>query len=151
MAEKLTELFHCMWRKEAIPQEVKDTSIIQLYKWKGNPQGCDNHRGISLLLSISGKILAKNLLNRPNVHLDQTGLIPESQCGSRNDRGGTDMIFTTRQLQEQCQEQNVDLYMAFVDLTKAFDTVNRDGLWKNMVKFDSYQRCGNFMTPCRRV
>ena len=26
-----------------------------------------------------------------------------------------DMIFTARQLQEKCQEQNVDLYMTFVD------------------------------------
>ena len=33
------------------------------------------------------------------------------------------MIFTARQLQEKYQEQNVDLYMTFVDLTKAFDTV----------------------------
>ena len=45
------------------------------------------------------------------------------------------MIFTSRQLQEKCQEQNVDLYMTFVDLSKAFDTVSRDGLWKNMAKF----------------
>ena len=30
MAEILTELFHCMWRKEAIQQEYKDTSIINL-------------------------------------------------------------------------------------------------------------------------
>ena len=45
------------------------------------------------------------------------------------------MIFTARQLQEKCQEQNVDLYMNFVDLTKAFDTVSRDGLWKKMAKF----------------
>ena len=45
------------------------------------------------------------------------------------------MIFTARQLQEKCQEQNADLYMTFVDLTKAFDTVSRDGLWKIMVKF----------------
>jgi len=27
------------------------------------------------------------------------------------------------------------LYITFVDLTKAFDTVNRDGLWKIMAKF----------------
>ena len=40
------------------------------------------------------------------------------------------MIFTARQLQEKCQEQNIDLYMAFVDLTKAFHTVSREGLWK---------------------
>ena len=43
MAEKLTVLFHCMWRKEAILQEFKDASIIHLYKRKGNPQVCDNH------------------------------------------------------------------------------------------------------------
>ena len=45
------------------------------------------------------------------------------------------MIFTARQLQEKCQEQNVDLYMMFIDLTKAFETVSRDGLWKIMTKF----------------
>ena len=45
------------------------------------------------------------------------------------------MIFTARQLQEKCQEQNVDLYMTFVDLTKASDTVSREGLWKIMAKF----------------
>ena len=46
MAEKLAELFHCMWRKEAIPQEFKDASIIHVYKREGNPQVCDNHRGV---------------------------------------------------------------------------------------------------------
>ena len=45
------------------------------------------------------------------------------------------MNFTARPLQEKCQEQNVDLYKTFVDLTKAFDTVSRDGLWKIMAKF----------------
>ena len=84
MAEKLTELFQCMWRKEAVPQDFTDASIIHLYKRKGNLQVCDNHRGISLL-SIAGNILVKVLLNRLNAHLDQAGLIPESQCGFRKD------------------------------------------------------------------
>ena len=116
-----TELFHIMSRKEAIPQEFKDATIIYLFKRKGNPQFCDNHRGISLL-SIAGKILARVLLNRLNEHLERPGLLPESQCGFRKKRGTIDMIFTARQLQEKCQEQNVDLYMTFVDLTKAFDS-----------------------------
>ena len=60
--EKLTELFHIMWRKGAIPQEFKDAAIIHLFKRKGNPQVCDNNRGI-FLWSIAGKILAKVLLN----------------------------------------------------------------------------------------
>ena len=58
-----------------------------------------------------------------------------SQCGFRKDRETTDMIFTARQLQEKCQEQNGDLCMTFVDLTKVYDTVSRDGLWKIIAKF----------------
>ena len=62
VAKKVTELFRIMWRKEAIPQEFKDASIVHLFKRKGNPQLCDNHRGISLL-SIAGKVIARVLLN----------------------------------------------------------------------------------------
>uniref|UniRef100_A0A0B7BSP9 Reverse transcriptase domain-containing protein n=2 Tax=Arion vulgaris TaxID=1028688 RepID=A0A0B7BSP9_9EUPU len=45
------------------------------------------------------------------------------------------MVFAARQLQEKCQEQHRDLYTAFIDLTKAFDTVSREGLWKIMAKY----------------
>jgi len=45
------------------------------------------------------------------------------------------MIFSARQVQEKCVEQNKDLYAVFIDLTKAFDTVDRDGLWKVLRKF----------------
>lgn len=38
-------------------------------------------------------------------------------------------------LQKKCMEQHQDLYTTFVDLTKAFDTVSREGLWKIMSKF----------------
>ena len=134
VAEKLTELFHIMWRKEAIPQDFKDATIIHLFKRKGNPQVCDNHRGI-FLLPIAGKILARVLLNRLNEHLERSGLLPESQCGFKKNGGTIDMIFTSRQLQDKCQEQNVDLYMTCVDLTKAFGTVSRERLWKIMANF----------------
>ena len=128
-----------MWEQESVPQEFKDASIIHLYKKKGNRQSCDNHRGISLL-SIAGKILARIILNRLICHLDQEELLPESQCGFRRDRGTTDMIFAARQLQEKCQEQNLDLYLTFVDLTKAFDSVCREGLWRIMAKFGCPQK-----------
>ena len=44
------------------------------------------------------------------------------------------MIFILKQMQEKCREQNIGLYAAFIDLTKAFDTVSRDGLWKILVR-----------------
>ena len=45
---------------------------------------------------------------------------------SRVQRSTIDMIFAVRQVQEKCREQNLDLYMVFVDLT----TISRDGLWQ---------------------
>nr|VZI46445.1 unnamed protein product [Spirometra erinaceieuropaei] len=50
------------------------------------------------------------------------------------------MLFATRQLQEKCHEMRTDLYSTFLDLTKAFDTVNREGLWKIMQKFGCPER-----------
>ena len=132
LLQKLTDLFCRMWDEEVIPQQLKDASIIRLYK-KGNRQLCDNYRGISLL-AIAGKILARVLLNRLIVHLEH-GLLSESQCGFRGGRGTVDMIFAARQLQEKCQEQYDDLFVTFIELTKAFDTVCRDGLWQIMEKF----------------
>ena len=140
MLQKLTKLFQSIWNEGKVPQQFKDATIVHIYKRKGNRQSCDNHRGISLL-SIAGKILARVLLNRLTQHLEQDPpLLPESQCGFRASRGTVDMIFAARQLQEKCQEQNSKLYTTFVDLTKAFDPVSRDGLWKIMKKFECPNR-----------
>nr|VZI52010.1 unnamed protein product [Spirometra erinaceieuropaei] len=138
LTDHLTALFQEMWRQGEVPQDFKDATIVHLYKRKGNRQVCDNHRGISLL-NIVGKIFARILLDRLNDHLEQ-GLLPESQCGFRRHRGTTDMIFAARQLQEKCQEMRTHLYSTFVDLTKAFDTVNREGLRKTMQKFGCPER-----------
>ena len=62
-------------------------------------------------------------------------VLPESQCGFRRGSSTIDMIFVTWQLQEKCREQHQDLYLAFIDLTKAFDTDNRDLLCNILRKF----------------
>ena len=101
---------------------LKNSSMCQLSTYS-------NRKGIlscviiivaSLFCQLLGRSLARLLLNRLNEHLEQSGLLPESQCEFRKDRGTIDMVFTVRQLQEKCQEQNMDLYMSFVDLTKAY-------------------------------
>ena len=101
-------------------------------KNKGDRSSCDNHRGISLL-SIAGKILARIMLNRITKHI-LDDVVSESQCGFRKQRGTVDMVFAIRQLQEKCVEQHQDLHLLFIDLTKAFDTVNRAALWAILSK-----------------
>ena len=60
------------------------------------------------------------------------------------------MICTARQLSEKCQVENMDLYMTSVDLTKAFDTVSREGLWKIMAVWLSDQVHSNGEAVPRR-
>ena len=43
-------------------------------------------------------------------------------------------VYALRQLQEKCREQQMPLYIVFIDLTKAFDLVSRDGLFKALCK-----------------
>ena len=89
----------------------------------GDRAECGNSRGISLL-SFAGKVLSKIMLTRLLEHAVDL-VLPESQCGFRRGRSTIDMIFVARQLQEKCREQHQDLYLSFVNLTKALDTVNR--------------------------
>lgn len=44
------------------------------------------------------------------------------------------MIFSLCQLQEKCQEQQMPLYIAFIDLTKVFDLVSQSGPFSLMQK-----------------
>ena len=100
-----------------------DANVITLYKNKGD---CNNYRGISLL-SIVSKTFARVMLNRLQTLAEC--VYPEAQCAFRAERSTIDMIFSLRQLQEECREQRHHLYIAFIDLTKAFDLVSRSGLF----------------------
>jgi len=87
------------------------------------------------LLSVAGKILARFMLKRLLSQVVDI-VLPESQCGFRRERSNIDMIFVARLLQEKCREQSRDLYLAFIDLTKSFETVNRELLWQILRRFN---------------
>ncbi len=122
-----------VWSRECAPQHWKDANIVTVYKNKGDKSICSNSRGISLL-AIAGEVLAKVMLHCLTQATTEQ-IIPESQCGFRKDRGTVDSIFVTRQPQEKCREQHKDLYITFIDLTKALDTVNQGLLWQVLMKF----------------
>ena len=131
LIEDLHELLCLCWKEGSVPQDIRDAKIATLYKNKGDRSDCNSYRGISLL-SIVGKVFARVILARLKVLAAR--VYPESQCGFRAGRSTIDMIFSVRQLQEKCQEQNEPLFLAFIDLTKAFDLVSRSGLFQLLKK-----------------
>ena len=106
---------------------MRDANIVTLYKNKGDHSDCNNYRSISLL-SIIGKVLARVTL--ACLHSLDSQVYPKSQCGFRAGRSTVDMIFSLRQMHEKCREQQQPLFLAFMDLTKAFDLVSRSRHFK---------------------
>ena len=88
--------------------------------------------------------MARILLNRLNTLLDPA-ILPETQCGFRSGRSTIDMILALRQVQEMCMEQNMPLYIVFIDFTKAFDTVPREALWIVLQKFGCTNKFTNLL------
>ena len=68
LAKELSKLFKIIWESELVPQDLKDASIVTIFKRKGDRSECGNLRGISLL-SIAGRILARLMLNRNLEHI----------------------------------------------------------------------------------
>ena len=131
LLQPLHDLLCQCWEEGYIPQDMRDAKIVTLYKNKGDRSDCNSYRGISLL-SVTGKVFARVVLTRLQTLASR--VYPESQCGFRAGRSTVDMVFSLRQLQEKCQEQQMPLYLAFIDLTKAFDLVSRSGLYRLLQK-----------------
>ena len=121
-----------IWREGKVPQQWKD-AVITVFHKKGNKTGCGNYRGISLV-SHAGKVLHKVVARRLCAYCEAKGLLPEEQCGFRPDRSTTDMMFVVRRLQEVGRKAGVSIFVCFIDLKKAYDTVDRTLLWQVLTR-----------------
>ena len=80
--------------------------------------------------SILCKILVVIILNRIKPWYDQT--ILDQQQGFRSGRGTADGIFITKRVQQISNAMNKPVYVLFVDLSSAFDHINREWLFKSI-------------------
>ena len=51
--------------------------------------------------------------------------LSEAQCGFRKGRGTVDQIWVTWQVMESAVEYRTPVHLCFIDLTKAYDSVDR--------------------------
>eukprot|EP00439_Symbiodinium_sp_Y106_P034211 s7126_g4.t1 len=111
-----------------MPEEWADQYLIPIPK-KGDLSFCKKWKGI-LLASILGKVFGKIVNARIYQHSEKHGLMPETQAGFRAGRSTLDMVFVLRMAQEIVRAKDHPLFVVFVDLVTAYDSVVRDGLWR---------------------
>ena len=58
----------------------------------------------------------------------------ETQAGFRRGRGASDHLFTLNQILSNASEFDTPTHTCFIDLRKAYDTVNRPALWRILTK-----------------
>ncbi|KAI8516766.1 hypothetical protein Bbelb_053470 [Branchiostoma belcheri] len=126
VAQWLHRLITAIWKSDTIPSDWRHEVILPFWK-KGPKDICNNYRGITLL-SVPGKVFAHVILARlrPLLLLKQR---PE-QSGFTPGRSTVDRVLSLRLLAEMRREYRKPLYAAYVDLKQAFDSVDRQCLWK---------------------
>ena len=127
MLKWLHRVIVAVWQSGKAPVEWKRALLVALYKGKGERKVRDSYRGISLL-SIPGKVYVLVIMSKISFHIDAQLL--DTQSAFRKGRGLTDALFTIRQVISKSVACDQPLFMAFVDLRKAYDSVPRDTLWR---------------------
>ena len=122
----LRSLFEAVWNSEDVPSDWRK-GIITIIPKKGDLSYCNNNRGITLR-STASKLFQIVLLQRLNAGLEK--LLRESQCGFRRNRSCIDQLYSLHCIIHNCIEFNLPLYINFIDFKAAFDSINRDFIWK---------------------
>ena len=123
----LTECFNEIFKSGSYPDTWTRAVIVPIHK-KGDTRAADNYQGISLL-SLLGKCYTTILNKRLYEWLEDNNKIAETQASFRKGSSITDHVFTLYAItQKYLSRPGGKLYVAFIDLRKAFDSVRRDTL-----------------------
>jgi len=113
-----------------VPEDLTSGYLIPLHKQAKKKGKLESLRPVILLNSIR-KILALIMLNRICLRVD--ALIPITQSAYRKGRGTTENVFTFKLLAEKAiLEDNAEINIRLIDMSKAFDNVNREELLKDL-------------------
>ena len=104
---------------------------LTLLPKKGDLSLPKNRRPISLI-DVLCKLLSSVFASRLNEHIEKVGL--QEQAGFTPKRGCDDGTTTLKLTLQNLSATEQEAYVLFVDLVKAFDSVNREMLWLVLAK-----------------
>ncbi len=134
----LHKLIQIFWHLESVPQQLKTCILVPLLKdLKGDIHDCGNFRPIALMSTLLPFSILNERLCR---FLEDTGYFHDEQSGFRKNRSIMDCHLILKEIWNSRKykigprggKKTDPLFLAFIDLKKAFDKVPREKLWAKL-------------------
>ena len=130
IANQLAHIFNNSFTMGIVPRKLKIAKVIPLYKSE-NPELFTNYRPISILPCLS-KILERLMYNRINNFLAEYNILSNKQYGFRGNYSTyMAMIDLVDKISSNIDQKNHNIGI-FLDLSKAFDTIDHNILLKKL-------------------
>lgn len=127
----ILKLFNCILKSEYFPEQWAVGYITPVFK-SGDPSELKNYRPITVTSNLS-KLFTRILNKRLVMFLDTNKLLQNEQIGFKKGCSTSDHILVLKTIIDSFKSKNKPLYACFIDLSKAFDTVWREGLYYKLL------------------
>jgi hypothetical protein len=115
------------------PNALKIAKVVPIFKG-GDPSKLVNYRPVSILPSIS-KIFERLMYERVTAFCNKFNLLSMSQYGFRACRGTQDAVADLVEHVTKSLDEHKDVSALYVDIAKAFDSINHGILLHKMYKY----------------
>ena len=133
IANPLAKVFNDLISSGTFPEELKVGKITPVYK-KGSPELLENYRPISTL-PIFGKLFEKIIYSRLYSFLQSQNILHSNQYGFRKAHSTSHALnFSVSHIETALQNKKHILGI-FIDLSKAFDTIDHETLLHKLHHF----------------
>ena len=130
--ERLTEVLNDIYDSGEIPTDLSKSIFIAVPQKPGEIE-FELHRTISLMSHITKNILRAIMTRIRSRARPEVGI---KQCGFVEDAGTRNAIWMLRMLSERAIEIQRDVYLRFIDYTKAIDKVQHEEMLKVLHNLD---------------
>ena len=126
------EWMNAVWDQEVWPGISKRMDVTLLHK-KGPTTHLENYRTLSVGCNLC-KLLTRIINNRMEAVVEELDLLTEIQQGFRKGRRAEENLFVLETIIAEKIRTRRSMNVALLDITKAYDRVDRDILWAKLEK-----------------